>query len=90
MNNVNTKNDTISRLEAIEAICKSECGGKFCGIPCPEVNALKALPSVEAIPVEWINGRIANLMEMDNAFASLTANLIRTLLNNWRAEQNEG
>lgn len=53
------------------------------------IEALKALPSVEAIPVEWINGRIARLMEMDNAFASLTANQIRALLDDWRA-QNEG
>ena len=47
------------------------------------------LPSVEAIPVEWIERKIARLKEMDNAFASLTASQIRALLNDWRAEQNE-
>lgn len=39
--------DPIERQEAIDAICKSECGSGFCGIPCPEVNALKALPSAQ-------------------------------------------
>lgn len=56
----------------------------------PEYQALEALPSVEAIPVEWIERKIARLKEMDNAFASLTASQIRALLNDWRAEQNEG
>ena len=56
----------------------------------PEYRALEALPSVEAIPVEWIERKIARLKEMDNAFASLTASQIRALLNDWRAEQNEG
>lgn len=55
----------------------------------PEYQAIEALPSVEAIPVEWINSKIARLIEMDNAFASLTASQIRALLNDWRAEQNE-
>ena len=37
--------DLISRKEAIDAVCKSECESGFCGIPCPEVDALKSLPS---------------------------------------------
>ena len=41
-------NDCISRQEAIVAVCKSECGIGFCGVPCPEVNALKALPSAQS------------------------------------------
>ena len=49
-----------------------------------------SLPSVEAIPVEWIERKIARLKEMDNAFASLTASQIMALLNDWRTEQNEG
>lgn len=40
--------DTISRQAAIDAICRSsECESEFCGIPCTEVNALKALPSAQ-------------------------------------------
>ena len=56
----------------------------------PEYQAIEALPYVEAIPVEWIERKIARLKEMDNAFASLTASQIGALLNDWRAEQNEG
>ena len=56
----------------------------------PEYRAIEALPSVEAIPVEWIERKIARLKEMDNAFASLAAGQIRALLNDWRVEQNEG
>ena len=56
----------------------------------PEYQAIEALPSVEAIPVEWIERKIARLKEMDNAFASLTASQIMALLNDWRTEQNEG
>lgn len=36
--------DLISRAEAIDAICNSACGSKFCGLPCDDVAALKALP----------------------------------------------
>ena len=39
--------DLISRKAAIDAVCKSECESGFCGIPCPEVNALMALPSAQ-------------------------------------------
>lgn len=46
--------DTISRQAAIDAICRSsECESEFCGIPCTEVNALKALPSVQS-EQRWI------------------------------------
>lgn len=56
----------------------------------PEYRALEDLPPVEAIPVEWIERKIARLKDMDNAFASLTASQIMALLNDWRTEQNEG
>ena len=39
--------DLIERQAAIDAVCKSECEDGFCGIPCPEVNALKALPPAQ-------------------------------------------
>ena len=39
--------ETINRQEAIVAVCKSECGIGFCEISCPEVDALKALPSAQ-------------------------------------------
>ena len=56
----------------------------------PEYQAIEDLPPVEAIPVEWIESKIARLKEMDNAFASLTAGQLQALLNDWRNEQNEG
>ena len=39
--------DLIDRRDAIDAVCKSECESGFCGVPCPEVNALKALPPAQ-------------------------------------------
>ena len=39
--------DLIDRKAAIDAICKSDCGSGFCGVPCQEVNALEALPSAQ-------------------------------------------
>ena len=45
--------DTISRAEAIGAICNSACGSKFCGLPCDDVAALKALPSAQP-EQQWI------------------------------------
>ena len=56
----------------------------------PEYRAIEDLLPVEAIPVEWIERKIARLKDMDNAFASLTASQIMALLNDWRTEQNEG
>ena len=48
------KDDTISRQAAIVAVCKSECESGFCGVPCPEVDALKALPSAQLDKLRWI------------------------------------
>ena len=45
--NSNNALDTISRAAAIDAICNSACGSKFCGLPCDDVAALKALPSAQ-------------------------------------------
>lgn len=40
--------DCVDRQAAIDAVCKSGCECGFCGIPCREVNALKALPSTQS------------------------------------------
>ena len=50
-------NDTISRQAAIVAVCKSECESGFCGVPCPEVDALKALTSAQPKQPEIIRCR---------------------------------
>ena len=75
--------DLIDRREAIDAVTPYDDEYRI-------RDVLEDMPSVEAIPVEWIERKIARLKEMDNAFASLTASQIRALLNDWRTEQNEG
>lgn len=81
--------DLISRQAAMnridEALVHVFVDSRGCG-----ETALRGLPSVEAIPVEWIESKIARLKEMDNAFASLAAGQLQSLLNDWRNEQNEG
>lgn len=42
----------------------------------------------EAIPLTWINEHIAWLEELDDAFSTLTAMNIRTMVNQWK-EENE-
>jgi hypothetical protein len=76
-------NDCISRQAAIDAVTPHDDEYRI-------RDVLEDMPSVEVIPVEWIERKIARLKEMDNAFASLTANQIMALLNDWRTEQNEG
>lgn len=57
------------------------------------INAVKDLSSAqpeEAIPVSWIEAKIVRFMEMDNSLSGLTASIIRTMLNEWRREQEGG
>lgn len=42
----------------------------------------------EAIPLTWINEHIAWLEGLDDAFSTLTAMNIRTMVNQWK-EENE-
>lgn len=42
----------------------------------------------EAIPLTWIDKHIAWLEELDDAFSTLTAMNIRTMVNEWK-EENE-
>ena len=42
----------------------------------------------EAIPLTWIDKHIAQLEELDDAFSTLTAMNIRTMVNQWK-EENE-
>lgn len=41
----------------------------------------------EAIPVSWIEARIAKFMMAGDAFSGLTASIIRVMLNEWKREQ---
>ena len=84
--------DLISREAALNCFYSwvDKYGDVYTPDEIPEYQAIEALPPVEAIPVEWIERKIARLKEMDNAFSSLTASQIMALLNDWRTEQNEG
>ena len=75
--------DLIDRREAIDAVTPHDDEYRI-------RDVLEDMPSVEAIPVEWIESKIARFKAMDNAFASLTAGQLQALLNDWRVGQNEG
>lgn len=54
-------------------------------------NAIKALPSVDAVPVTWIEGEIKWLKEMDNPFATMSAGQIEAMLKRWKdGDHHEG
>ena len=53
---------------------------------------IRALPPAQpepSIPVAWIERKIEWLNNMDNYFAELTANIIKTMLNEWRKGQTD-
>lgn len=49
--------DLISRAGVINWYCEWECGSKYCGIPCREVEEMQGLPSAEPQRErgEWID-----------------------------------
>lgn len=52
------------------------------------IQSVKQLPSAEpAIPLSWIENQIEWLKSLDNAFSSLTAVQISTMVEKWRDEQ---
>ena len=48
-----------------------------------EIEELPSAQPEEAVPVSWIEGQIKRLNSMDNYFAKLTADIIKTMLNEW-------
>ena len=89
-------NDLISRREAIDAAI--EAADDWDGGCSKERErfireALEELPSAqpeEAIPVSWIEAKIERFMMAGDAFSGLTASIIRTMLNEWKKEQEGG
>lgn len=87
--------DTISRQDAIDAAALS--AAEWDGMYVQDINgrireALEKLPSAQpepAIPLSWIEGQIEWLKSLDNAFSTLTAKQILTMMNKWKDEQNE-
>ena len=46
--------------------------------------AIQHMPTVDAVPVAWIEDEIKELNEMDNLFSTLTANLLSAMLGRWK------
>lgn len=44
-------------------------------------------PTIDAIPIEWIEAQIEWLKSLDNAFSTLTAGQISAMVNRWKDEQ---
>ena len=56
------------------------------------IKDVRELPPAQpepSIPLSWIEGKIEWLNNMDNYFAELTANIIKTMLNEWRKGQTD-
>ena len=54
-------------------------------------NAIKALPSTDAVPVEWIKDEIDWLKGSDNVFAKLGAGQLEAMLKRWKdGDHHEG
>ncbi len=82
-------NDLISRQTAIDAIM---CEPTDAHYPSWYAERLEQLPSAQpepVIPLSWIEGQIGWLKGLDNAFSTLTAELILAMVNKWKDEQNE-
>lgn len=55
-----------------------------------KLSVLEILPSAEpAIPLSWIEGQIEWLKSLDNAFSTLTAVQISSMVKKWKDEQDE-
>ena len=78
------ENDTISRQAAIDAAELAYVRGTF---PTPFIREVPPAQPKEAIPVSWIEAKIAKFMMADDTFSGLTASIINAMLNEWKREQ---
>lgn len=88
--------DLISREDAIRWV-KTECNPY--GKPTLDfesgkkvIEHLEQMPHAHpepVIPLSWIEVQIGWLKGLDNAFSTLTAELILAMVNKWKDEQNE-
>jgi hypothetical protein len=84
-----TTSDLISRTATIDAVNNAfDRETLLTGfVRSIAVRAIRDMPSVQpepSIPVAWIEGQIERLNNTDNYFAKLTANIIKTMLNEWK------
>lgn len=80
--------DLIYREDAIKAACKGFCHpGIFCpDTGCKELEPIKNLPTVDAIPVEWVEDLIRRLRGETAAASSATSTQLEKMLRIWRDE----
>ena len=51
---------------------------------------IQHMPTVDAVPVTWIEGEIKWLKEMDNPFATMSAGQIEAMLKRWKDGDGNG
>ena len=79
-------NDLISR----QALCEYALNQKDKSVTPNDIMRFPSAQPEEAIPVSWVEAKIERFKAMDNSFSGLTASIIRTMLNEWKREQEGG
>ena len=79
-------NDTISRQAAIDAVHKAGITEYDETLAIEEIERVPSVQSEEAIPTAWLEEQAKWFESMDNAFAKIEANNIRTMIKKWRRE----
>lgn len=84
--------DLINRQQAIKEVKELfSMGDCYCD-EYAIVGMLNTMPSIQlepAIPLLWIENHIAYLKSLDNAFSTLTAMQISTMVKKWKDKQDE-
>lgn len=84
--------DLISRQQAIKEVKELfSMGDCYCD-EYAIVGMLNTIPPVQpepAIPLSWIENHIVYLKSLDNAFSTLTATQISTMIKKWKDKQDE-
>ena len=75
-----------NKLNEVFQYPKTEYAEGFVNACKAVLRMLDSLPSVDAVPVEWIKEEIEGLREMNTDFAMLTASIISTMLKRYRKE----
>jgi len=102
MNNLISKEETfkplirvVDEIKAAECVCgfiwnDDECiwGESYCPRCGRKIDWSGDKVNANVIPISWIENHISWLEELDDAFSTLTAMNIRTMVNQWK-EENE-
>ena len=66
-----------------QALCEYALNQKDKSVTPNDIMRFPSAQPEKAIPVSWIEGQIERLNNMNNYFAKLTADIIKTMLNEW-------